>query len=445
MIHNFALPAFITIAFALIAFSGLIWGKSSTVNEYLSNYKKSNAFEISTSLIASLVGGWMFFGLFEIGRNDGIAGIFIGLGYCIGLLILCKYAEKIQEVINASGSHNMIDSIGHFSSKRTHMISSIIAFMFFIGVVCAQFISLRIISDTTQIPGNWSDFVFYMISFFVLFYTTFSGFRGVLLTDKIQLIGILVLFLICISISISISGIDAMNSIPEENLNGTSKGIAFIVVCFTLFPISMFCRADIWQRISSAKDVYTFNISIIAIIAPLLIIYTGFTMFGMMAGSQFSNPIDALLNHSNNLIFSCIVIFSLACALVSTIDTNINVLTGIISNYFYGANASLSKLRFISALIGLMAFVSSIYASSIVEIIISLGAMILIFFPAIRFIIMNSDNVTGVRMREPSIFWSIVSGLIFVIIGLLIVDAQSAFIIGFIGSIIGWYIGKYNK
>jgi len=82
------------------------------------------------------------------------------------------------------------------------------------------------------------------------------GLSGVIITDTIQFIAIVIMIVL-----IFIPGIltdtemfSKLNELPREMLNGTQLGIVFLVGTPIFLSWSVLARMDIWQRILAAKD-----------------------------------------------------------------------------------------------------------------------------------------------------------------------------------------------
>ncbi len=90
----------------------------------------------------------------------------------------------------------------------------------------------------------------------IIVYTAIAGLSGVIVTDMIQFIAIVVMIVL-----IFIPGIledtdffNRMNELPKEMLNGTQLGWGFLIGTILFLSWSVLVRMDIWQRILAAKS-----------------------------------------------------------------------------------------------------------------------------------------------------------------------------------------------
>ena len=87
----------VIIALVVCLVGALSVAKGIRLTEYTSNRRRSGLFHVIFTLLGTLVGGWMFFGLSAIGYEAGIVGYFVGIGYAIGLIILAIFARRIKQ------------------------------------------------------------------------------------------------------------------------------------------------------------------------------------------------------------------------------------------------------------------------------------------------------------------------------------------------------------
>ena len=68
--------------------AGLVFSRRIRLTEYTSYRSRGSLSQILFSLLATLLGAWMFFGLSAVGYEAGVLGYVIGAGFSLGLLIL---------------------------------------------------------------------------------------------------------------------------------------------------------------------------------------------------------------------------------------------------------------------------------------------------------------------------------------------------------------------
>ena len=95
---------------------------------------------------------------------------------------------------------------------------------------------------------------YYDVGFFLLLtvivYASYAGFKGVLKTDWIQLIGVL-FPLIIFGIPILYTNYGSLSSLPEIYWTGQNPeyGTPFMIGIFIGFAPSIMIRSEFWQRI----------------------------------------------------------------------------------------------------------------------------------------------------------------------------------------------------
>lgn len=457
---------------ALIAFliGGIYVSRKVRLTEYTSNRSKSTFLQILYTILASLVGGWMFFGLCAIGYLAGVVGMIIGVGYALGLVILGLSIPRIKNEMTIANCDTMDDFVGAKYGKLAQTIVSVFNVAILLSFLAAQFIAMTAFLQVfANIESNW---LLYIAIFVVLIYTAMSGFKGVLLTDvwQVYILGIaaIAIFLI-MAFSADWNMIVGLDS---KYFNGLGFGTIFTVAILTLFPFSLLVRTDLWQRISSAKDArsakYAFLVS-----APILlffyIILTMVGIFGVAALGKGLNPqtsgfihfIDLLKSgESSSLSFGANLLLSVLSlgvfsALLSTADTNLNIVSVAISKLVSTSkwkrfesniedkqkdvrshieNDLLNRLRLITLVLGIIAVIISAVIPDIVNLIVGAGTAVVIFLPAVCSILFIRRN------HKFAAIGSIVIGLAVLPIFIILWDPKIAFVPAFFASLIIYFI-----
>lgn len=443
--------AILIVSFLVFAAIAVIVSRNETLDQYLSNFRATNGVSIAASLLASLVGGWMFFGLTQIGYEAGVAGIYIGLGYAVGLVLFYIFAQRIINIVHINHAHTLDDVIYKYFDRKVAAIFLIVNFIFFIAVLSAQYIALRQLLYSVGFVN--SSIIFWTFSVTVIMYTAYGGFKGVLVTDKYQLITIFITLGAGVYCVLSVS--EELTQLPRTYYVGTNYGMAFIFAAILFFPLTLFTRSDLWQRVASARSVKDLRFAIVITVPVLVIIYGVLTLLGMSARSKSasidfvnsgSHTLEFLILSLNNIVGSeisiLIVVIGISAALLSTIDTNTNVLTAIVGRWIRGnyQNSSISDYRIISFAIGVFALLLSIYIKDIVNVIVSAGAIILILLPPVFHMILK-PNAKANSAECILAMSSIILGYAAFAIVFLLANPKAAFIPGFIVSSIVWYIG----
>lgn len=443
---------------ALLYFSFKIM-KNITLDDFLSNSKSTTSFNLFLSLLASLIGGWMFLGLTQMAYEAGLIGLYIGIGYSIGFFILYKVSPKIKKLMDKFDSHTLDETISKYYGVKVGIFITVINFIFFIAVLSAQFIVLQqILLPFSNILNI--DLLFWVFAISVLLYTAFTGYKGVLLTDKYQLIFIVILMGLLIFSLGENQFIHKINDVSFNYIIGTNYGLGFIIAALIFFPLTVIVRTDLWQRIGSSKNIEYSKRAILYTIPFLLISYIAMTYIGLSINTMgieagvntlpLISLINSLLNNNTSSIFFntilLITLFGMGSALMSTIDSNLNVIVVAISRLKTKNKKSndLLFVRILSIIIGLIGIIFSIFVSDIVNIIISAGAIILIMFPVVWNLIYSTKDKASKNEINNAIY-TLSIGYISFILFVYFLDIKSAFLPGFLISFIFWHSYKYIK
>ncbi len=396
----------------------------------------------------------MFFGLSAIGYEAGVVGILLGIGYCIGLAIFAKYVPRIRSLMNDTNSDSLDEVIGKKYGVQAQIAATTINYLFFVSVLAAQFIALG--SFVRLFPEQLNaNYIYWVVAASVILYTAVSGFKGVLLTDRWQFV------LISISVTlIAVVGLLYNNPAPAAPLDksyfvGTRYGIGFVVAILLFFPFTILARADLWQRISAADSARSAQQAIYWSIPLLLIFYVLLDGIGFYARATLGPNIDpatsglVLFTHGVNGLFgdsilgsilNITVFIGVISALVSTIDTNLNVISVATSKLLLAeqwqrdeggpetAGRLLFSLRVISILIGSLGILAALYIPSIVDVIVGAGAMILILLPAVWYMLRKDTDYDFKPMERLAGFLSLVLGFATLVALLIFMDPKTAFL-----------------
>lgn len=448
----------LVIALLIIVIWGVFIGKKVRLAEYSSNRSHGNTKDIFFTLMGSLVGGYMFFGLTAISYEVGTVAMAIGIGYGIGLLILAFSVPKIKSEMNRYDCDTMDDFIGAKFGKKVQAIVSITNFIFFLAVVGAQFIAMT--SYLSVVAPQISNWLPLLAALVVIFYTSFAGYKGVILTDFPQFIvlafsaGILLITLISNTSWTTVKTISSSHFVP------TGYGMVFLIGALLLFPLTLLVRSDLWQRISFSSSPKNAKNAFLLTIPCLLIFYAIFTGIGIIARAELGLGVrpessglaffTKILSDPTNPTFIPDILLSIVsigifAALLSTADTNLNIgsvaltkllylkkwksfnLTIKFNDRFRGnikveEKYLIKRIRMVAAILGICAWIFGLIYPNIVNIMVACAAILMVFLPSvIGSLFMNHTN-------SLASFVSILGGLFsFVISIVLLSNYKSAF------------------
>ncbi len=335
---------FIVLYLVVIVYLSLRHLKTSDLDQYLVNNRNTKTLPLVFTVLATFVGGGTSIGLMALGYESGFAAIAIGIAYVIGFGIMWKYAGKIRDF----GSSNNIYSFPHFlnhsytsdnekgfSKIFSATVSGVNIFIFFF-ILAAQFVAMASLLKFSFEIGYTTAVL--ISAFIIIAYTAIAGLSGVIITDTIQFVAIVIMiFLIFIpGILSDTEHFNRLNELPAEMLNGTQLGIVFLVGTPIFLSWSVLARMDIWQRVLAAKDSRTAKKVSLWSGLGMLPFYIIFPMVGMavrlVTDTEISPDQTAgvaylfIDRHSSGFIMAFAIV-GLLSALMSSGDSFLNIIS----------------------------------------------------------------------------------------------------------------------
>jgi len=412
----------------------------------------------------------MFFGLTAIGYEAGVVGYIIGLAYAIGLVLLGWQSPRIKKVMESNNYDTLDEFIGGQFGSIAQTATSIVNLVFFLMVLAAQFVAMTVLL-TTFISGQ-PHLIFVLATAVVIAYTASAGFKGVLLTDVWQFLIVAAAVILSFGISVVSVGSEVITALPASHFTGTAFGVVFVMAVLLLFPLSILVRTDLWQRVASAKNSKTVKRAFYSAAPTILVFYFLLTSLGMFARARLPNLTDpdqsglqlvlSLVGGQDIVGFEVEILLAvfavgILSALISTIDTNLNVISvalsklarkdrwkkyeGGVKNKTRTRNEERSLLRFtrvITVTLGVTGAVMAFVIPDIVDLIVSAGAVILIFLPSVLGALLFDHD-------EPvSASSSIILGFAAFVIALLALgDPTAAFVPGAVIALLVYSLVRY--
>ncbi|MEP4532957.1 MAG: hypothetical protein ABJ004_07720 [Cyclobacteriaceae bacterium] len=289
------------------------------------------------SIFASLGGGFMVFGIVQMGFEGGLTGYIFGLAYLIGMPLLIIVVNKT----NGSSSH---DKNGMFGldgllfrkyGKGTLLCFYLLSGIVFSGVLGGQFLALKYFLSIYSDSFNLTLILTIGLVGTIL-YTILFGFRGVITNDIIQALlelSVAIIFPIYLYNFLS-SNTNHVVDLSKETISGEYSILYALLGSFFLL-LSFSTRADLWQRINKVDKKYQ---KIVIIASTLLLVYYYFMMSS--SGIAIKQNLD-LLNIENldarsltviiseklveNQFFLIVCLSGILIAVFSSIDSYLNL------------------------------------------------------------------------------------------------------------------------
>ena len=421
----------LAIYLVLILYFTLKHVKVGNLESYLVNDRKTRTFPLVATTLATFVGGGTSMGLMAMGYKSGFAAVGIGVAYVIGFFILSKFAGQI----NSEGRKNKIYSFSQYLNNKyigndkdgysktlSSLLNGINIFIFFF-LLAAQFVAMASLLKFAFKIGYIEAVV--VSSIVVIIYTAFAGMAGVIITDLIQfiIIVLMILFIFIPGIWTDTEHFTRLLELPKEMLNGTSEGIAFLIAVPIFLSVSVLVRLDIWQRILAAKDEKTAKkVSIISAFG-MLPFYIIFPLIGMTMKVVLDSPLDnsadvayQFLNRHSYAPVLGFAVVGLLAALMSSGDSFLNVISISAIKDFAGRKKlkkvidpkQLHKsIRIISIFFGLAALGMALLLPDVVDLMVVGLTSIAIFAPVT---ILALTNKKDVKVYKKEALYSLLTG-----------------------------------
>jgi len=407
--------------------------RSNNPETYLVNNRQTRLIPLVFTTLATFVGGGTSIGLIAMGYISGFAAVGIGIAYVAGFMLMLRYAGKIRD----EGARDRIYSfpqylIGRYlgkdadSSNRSFsrlfpaIVSGVNSFIFFF-LLAAQFVGMASLLKFGFGLGYQSAAIISAVV--VITYTAISGLSGVIYTDMIQFVVILLLifFIFLPGIWSDTEQLSRLSELPAEMLNGSYYGWIFLIGLLLFLSPSVLVRMDIWQRMLAAADARTAKRASFWSGVGMLPFYIIFPLVGMsvrlMAGGEL-NPNDVtyhFLEQHGTPFFLAFAVTGLLAALMSSGDSFLNIIAISAVRDFGGKNQhndpakNQLKIRVMTLILGFIALLIALWLPDIVDLMVVGIGTIVIFVP-VTLLALNRKEVSRFQL---SALWSV--GLAFVV------------------------------
>jgi len=340
-------------------------------NDYFLAGKKGNFWQITGSLLATILGSSAILGTADLALTRGWAASWLLISASCGLFILIPVSHLVRQ----KGKYTLPQMIGDFYGKEAKTISSLIISFAWIGVIAAQIIgAAKVLQGFTGLDytiGVWgSGLVF-------IFYTVIGGQISVLKTDLYQtfiiLAGILITALFIVFSKDAPSVPPGSGTFP---FNNNFKPFDLIVLLLT-YSTTFIVGPDIYSRLFCAESKSTARKSVLWTAIILIPFSLCITFLGVYASWKFpelnQHQGSALIPVMNYILPDwCIglLIAALLSAVMSSGATTLLTSSLIISDFANKGLENKNSLRttkLVMWVVGLLSIILSLKISSIVE------------------------------------------------------------------------------
>lgn len=443
--------------------------KGGTLEAYLVNNRKTGLLPLVLTTLATFVGGGTSMGLISMGYQAGFAATGVGVAYFLGFFLLAWFAPRIRQ----AGVRYSIYSFPQFLNRSYGIHESPVFARWFSSVVTGVNVFIFFFLLAAQFVGmasllKYSFGIDYLASaviscLIVIGYTAMAGLAGVIVTDMIQFVMIVVMMVTIFipGIWADTHGLDLVSSLPEPMLNGTSFGLAFLIGLPLFIAPSVLVRMDIWQRLLAARSAKVARKTALWSGFGMLPFYLVFPLVGMamrVQGGADLNPDDStfffISRHSGHGLFAFAVV-GLLSALMSSGDSFLNIIAISAINDLKGwSRKPLSRERFFwgvklaTVLFGLLALLLALVSPDIVNLMVVGLGTISIFVPATWVALTHGNAIKYRKVALSSILSGFVVNVAFFVWGVVSSNGpepKSSFVPAFIVAALVMAVGFFAK
>ncbi|MDK2910530.1 MAG: solute:Na+ symporter, family [Bacteroidales bacterium] len=322
------------VAYAIICIAiGLYSGRKQKSEDYMIAGRNVGIWGFVFSVVASYIGGAALVAYSAYVYRFGISALAVFAGTAAGFLVFIPYALKIRRISNQNRFFTLSDWFFFKYGRQTGLLSSIILFVVYFGMLVNQFIAG---SSILSVISGWSyESSLIMAGLIISVYLFAGGFSSVIKTDIFQYLVLFVILLITGWLMFDRSAI-AVEEVMDFSRMDTGMTIAFLT--FGVFIV--FQSAEYWQRVYAARDMHVVKNGLLW--SAILVIITGLaiTLIGLNAHHRLPHiPPENAFAAGISLIFPAhllggglVLIFA---AIMSSADTIIFVLASSVASDYW--------------------------------------------------------------------------------------------------------------
>ncbi len=367
--------------------------------DYFVAGKRGNIWQITGSLLATILGSSAILGTADLAQTQGWAASWLLICASIGLFVLVPFSMLVRR----QGKYTLPQMIGDFYGIEAKMIASFIISIAWIGIIAAQIIgAARIMTGFTGLDyslGVWGSGAVF------IFYTLIGGQISVLKTDLYQsfiIIGGIFFTAIYILIAEPVNQV-AMTTLRFPFNEGFHP--FDLVVLLLTYSTTFIVGPDIYSRLFCAENEKTAQKSVLISAIVLIPFSLCITFIGVYAAYKFPE----IHHHEGSALIPVMVtvlpewgigllVAALLSAVMSTGSTTLLTSSTIISDPISKGLDQKYSMRNTKIIMLLMGLLSILFALKVHSIIQSLLIALTIFAGA--FIVPTIAGLLGFRTSK---------------------------------------------
>jgi len=367
--------------------------------------KKGGVFQISGSLLGTILGGSAIIGTLELSLQNGWAAVWFPVCAALGLFLLAPLAKYV----NRYGKFTLPELLGRFYGNKAEKMASVIIPLAWLGIIGAQIIGAAKILNSMAIM-NYTGAAILCSSVFIL-YTLAGGQKSILKTDLIQSFLILsVLFFIFI---LAAGNPDKLQTTPmQKGLFHADFTVLDLIILFLTYSTTFIVGPDIYSRLfcaGSEKIAFRSVLIVAVILLPVAFILTYIGIHTSFPGE--TRDVTGLLISWQSLLpgwITGLLLAALLSAMMSSADTTLLTASMIVSELIYSpltGKKSFILTQLSIVVTGILSLIISLYITSVIQ---SLLLALSVFSGA--FFVPVLAGLTGLKARTNRILPAIITG-----------------------------------
>jgi len=367
-----------------------------TSGDYLVAGNKGNVWQITGSLLATILGSSAILGSSDLAFTQGWAAAWLLLSAALGLLLLVLFAPLVKRY----GKFTLPQLIGDQYGKEAKIIASFVIPIAWIGVIAAQIIGgAKVMNSFFGLSYDWSV---WGIGLLFIFYTAIGGQVSVIKTDLTQSF-IIILGVLAIAVYLFFRVPVQLGTLTQLNFpfnDGFHPMDLFVL--FLTYSTTFLVGPDIYTRLFCAESERVAQKSVL--LTALILIPFAFliTYLGIYAAHQFpgfdfkqGSSLITVMNYILPEWGIGLLVAAILSAVMSSASTTLLTSSVIVSNTInddLDSPVSLRQTKLILVLTGLLSILLSLKVTSIVQ-----SLLIALTFFSGAFIIPVVAGLSGFR------------------------------------------------
>lgn len=360
---------FITIFVLAIIYLAIGLYASSTVtttNDYFLAGRSLGVPSVMFTLIATQLGGGMLLGTAQEGYIVGLYGILYTLGMGVGFLLLGFGLASRLQALKITTTAELFET--KYGSPALKKVASFLSIITLSGILIAQIVG----SKTFLLSIGFNNQAAFLCFWgFTICYTMLGGLHAVVLTDMIQVMLIIIVFMSLFLYSI-ITNTISLADVIHAGIKTNPESFDFSSLGATLFMPALFSliEQDLAQRFFASRSPLVARLAALGAGAFLLIFAFIPIYFGILArisGVPFTQGANPLMPIIGTIASAPIFVFA-ACAIIAAINSTADSLLCAISSnlahdfsFMNHITSPLRRSQAITFFVGVTAIIASFW------------------------------------------------------------------------------------